>query len=566
MAEQEVSRRSFLTSLAAAGAAVAGAGLVACTPKADKPKEGAAGQTPTIAWDKEADFVVVGSGTAAWGAVKAAHLGLSVIVLEKSPTWWGGTSATCSGCLWLPCNYLMDEFGRPDDRGEAIKFMKIMANGQVADDVIESFVDNSPELALFGRDVINAQWGLMEETKAWGPLPIYIYDDRGGDICRSLNTEVPDWGNGSAGAAGFLWSQLHDKLIELGGEIIMGAEGKKLIQDETGAVIGIEAETEAGTIRVHANKGVLLGTGGFDYNEEYRHAFLKVPIINSCTVSTDTGDGITMGMQVGAQMRGLSNVYGEGIWLSPKDYTGPDMFIHNLDDRDSTFSPRSNPNSIIVNKHGRRFGNESSSYCVWNRAYESFDTGHLDENWEGYFIADKTYTEHYVLPLASRMDHSANASDIGFVPDAYVQADTLEELAEKLGIDKDGLIDSVKRYNEYCKEGKDYDFARGESVWGQFVGCDRTDRTDLVNKAMGPIENPPFYATMILPGSLGTSGGLVINANAQVLDWNNKPIKGLYASGLAALSVFGTGYPGCGAPIGSGSVMSFAAAKHAATL
>jgi 3-oxosteroid 1-dehydrogenase len=140
------------------------------------------------------------------------------------------------------------------------------------------------------------------------------------------------------------------------------------------------------------------------------------------------------------------------------------------------------------------------------------------------------------------------------------QADTLEALARKIGVDAEGLAATVARFNGFAREGVDRDFRRGESAYDHFYG----DPDHKPNPNLGAIEKPPFYAIEVFPGSIGTKGGPKVDVDAQVLDVEGAPIRGLYAAGNVMAGVTGPGYPGAGSTIGTAMTFGYLAARHAA--
>ena len=119
---------------------------------------------------------------------------------------------------------------------------------------------------------------------------------------------------------------------------------------------------------------------------------------------------------------------------------------------------------------------------------------------------------------------------------------------------------SIERFNGFCRNGVDEDFGRGGRAFDRFHG----DPTVKPNANLGAIEKPPFYACRIVPGDVGTSGGLLTDENARVLRADGTPIEGLYACGNSAATVVGHTYPGAGASIGHSFIFGYRAALHMA--
>jgi 3-oxosteroid 1-dehydrogenase len=140
----------------------------------------------------------------------------------------------------------------------------------------------------------------------------------------------------------------------------------------------------------------------------------------------------------------------------------------------------------------------------------------------------------------------------------YQKDRTLAGLAEKIGIDPKGLVETVQRFNRYARSGKDLDFRRGETL----QDCYYSVKAKGPNPSLAPLEKPPFYAVKIYPGDLGTKGGMRTNTHARVLAEQGEVIGGLYAAGNCSAVVMGRTYPGAGGTIGPAMTFGFLAAEH----
>jgi hypothetical protein len=217
------------------------------------------------------------------------------------------------------------------------------------------------------------------------------------------------------------------------------------------------------------------------------------------------------------------------------------------------FAIRSLPHSIIVNRKGERFVNEALNYNDMMKPFFTFDPVSYDRpNLPAWLIVDQNYRDKYMLVTLLPGMKS---------PDWLPRANSLDELAQQIGIDQVGVKKTVERFNQLAREGVDEDFRRGESAYDHFYG----DPEHKPNPNLGVIEKPPFYALPIYPGSIGTKGGPKVNVNAQVVRPGGAPIEGLYAAGNVMAGVTGPGYPGAGSTIGTGMTFGFIAAKHAAS-
>lgn len=528
-----VSRRGFLkkTAMLTAGAAAAGA-LAACAPT------GAAKTAQK--WDKEVDLLVVGSGTVIMAAIAGKDAGLeSVLVIEKGPAF-GGTSALSGGGMWIPLNYAEAAEGIEDNREDVLKYLKNVTAGQTTDELLESYVDNAPTMLEWLRDSHGYSFG-VGGTQYNDYYQVDGYRARGRSIFPLKDGQ-------SAGGAGF-WELLKATATELGVEIMMETPGKRLILNDAGEVAGVIAESAGKEIAIKAKHGVVLGTGGFDFNKDMVSAYLRGPIQCSNAVRTNTGDGQLMGQAIGADLRNMNESW--GVPFFPVD-------LEAMRGEADWQMYRGRPGAIVVNKHGERFGNEACSYELFQRAFYSWDSGAFEwRNIPAYFICDSSFTERYFLPGSNYTP--------GVIPEFMQTYETLEDLAAGTGIDVDGLLATVEAFNANAEEGKDPIWHRGEFDFDLGTAGD-TSRTDLKNICLAPIAQGPFYVGQYGPGTCGTSGGLRINKDAQVLNVWGEVIPRLYAVGNTCGSAFGAAYPGGGSTIGQGTVFGMLAARHAAAL
>jgi succinate dehydrogenase/fumarate reductase flavoprotein subunit len=338
-------------------------------------------------------------------------------------------------------------------------------------------------------------------------------------------------------------------LDEMGVEVLLETPAKKLIVNDEGEVIGVFADFNGKQIAIKANKGVVLGTGGFDFNRKWTLEFLRGPIFFSNAVQTNTGDGHMMGMELGASLANMNENWGlPGFVLDFDKMQGEvDWALY-----------RGKPGAIVVNRFGERIGNEASTYDLFQRAFYTYDTGNFEwRNIPSFFIADSNFAEHYRFPVTQKPE---------VAPDWMIKADTLEELAQKLEIDMAGLQATLDVFNPNAEEGVDPIWHRGEYPFDIDSSGDYLGRTDLKNPCLAPIVKPPFYGAPYYPGTCGTNGGLEINKNGQVLHVNGNPISRLYAVGNVSGGVMGACYPGAGGTLGAGFTFGYLAAKHALAL
>ncbi|SOB99215.1 succinate dehydrogenase/fumarate reductase flavoprotein subunit [Ureibacillus xyleni] len=539
--------------------------------------------TGSIQWDKEVDVIVLGSGGAALtAAVAAAENGANVLVLEKTHQI-GGTTAYSGGVPWIPLNHYMKEAGFEDNREDAITFIKRLSLGRADDHMIETFVDKGHEIIKFLHD--------NTPVKFTTPLSYPEYYKRMDEALkngtRSLDpapfdlNEIGEWGallrqnpifppltleeGGAVGGIDFqlvaermqknivtmgrsLVASLFKACLDRGVETLIETAGKDLVINNDGQVIGVVAETKDGEIlHFAASKGVILASGGFEWNKQLIKAFLKAEITHPVTPPGNEGDALMMAMKAGAALANMSEAWWYPAMVDPT-FEYEDHVMAQLG------SGRNGPNSIIVNKYGRRFVHEGTTYNDMPRSFFNFDPVKMEFPNEApvWLIFDQQLKDSQLIITMMPGDPA---------PEWVDQADSIRALAEKIGVDPDGLEDEIRKWNEYCEQGEDPDFHRGTIQFEALTTGGGSPENNL-----GKIEKGPFYALPIYLGALGTNGGPKINENGQVVDFKGEPIKGLYAAGNASANPLGPIYPSAGGTIGPAMVFGFLAGQHAANL
>jgi hypothetical protein len=186
------------------------------------------------------------------------------------------------------------------------------------------------------------------------------------------------------------------------------------------------------------------------------------------------------------------------------------------------------------------------------KAFFAFEPNAYERpNLPAWLVFDHAYLEKYALMTVMPGQPA---------PEWLTRADTLDELAAKLGVDARGLAQTVDRFNGLAVEGVDPDFGRGASLYDRFYG----DPDHQPNANLGTITKKPFYALEVHPGAIGTKGGARVNVDAQVLRVDGAPIPGLYAAGNVMAGVTGAGYPGAGSTIAAAMTFGYLAGRHAA--
>ena len=540
----------------------------------------------------EFDVVVVGSGAAGMtAALTAAHHGLRVVVIEKTDRF-GGSTARSGGGLWLPGNEVLRKAGVRDTPGRARAYLAYVAGDGVTQARQRALLDHGPAMLAFVRasTPVDFAWvpgyadyypeapGGLAQGRSIEPVPL---DGRvlGAELAR-LNPAYAPAPNGiTITQADYRWLSLGPRhpramlatakilgrmartrllrqpMLSLGQALAAGLRAGLLarevpvwlgtpmtgLQMTDGRVTGVEVTRDGRPALIRAGRGVVLAAGGFEHNEQMRRRYQRQPIGTEWTTGAagNTGDAITAGDAAGAALDLMDDAWwGPSIPLSGGPYF--------------CLAERSLPGCLLVNGAGQRFVNESAPYV--DAVHAMYD-GHCDAvpHIPSWLITDQRYRNSYVFaglpprkPLPRRW----------YAAGAVYRAPTVAELADQVGIDPAALAKTVVRFNEFAQAGRDEDFHRGNSAYDRYY----SDPRRRPNPCLAPLDTPPFYAVKIVPGDLGTKGGLRTDERARVLRADGTPIAGLYAAGNTSAAVMGHSYAGAGATIGPAMTFGYLAA------
>lgn len=541
-------------------------------------------------WDYEVDFLVAGTGAAGLtAAITAKRNGLETLVVESTGKW-GGTTAISGGGLWLPNNPLMKEAGVSDSIEEAFDYM----NDTIGD--VGPWTSPERKMAfLTGIDhYVNM---LSDEGIKWTrakDYPDYYPDLPGGRIGRGLEVEpfnvrkLGEWrktmrislpaplktddfwllsrawstpdgfvrgarfvfrtlgslltGQLKYGMGGALAGSLMHIVLEQDTPVWLNSPIVDLISDE-GVVKGAVIEQDGKQVYVRTRRGVMLAAGGFARNKEWR---LKYHGVEGWSAAPDgqLGQGITVGESAGGALGMMDDAWWGATTATP-DGGEQHGFILN---------ERSDPWSIVVDQKGSRYLNESESYIDFGHHMLEHDK--VSPAIPSWLVTDHRHTTHFLNSTLMIPGAKQKLSDKG----ELVTAKTLDELADKMGVEKETFLATIERFNGFAREGVDHDFERGRTAYDRYYG----DPLVKPNPNLGTIEKGPFMAIKVYPGDLNTKGGLITDADSRVLREDGSVIEGLYAAGNNTASVMGHTYPGPGSTIAPASVFAFLGALHAA--
>ncbi len=554
---------------------------------------------------QECDVVVVGSGGAGMvAALAAAHQGLSTILIEKA-SHYGGSTARSGGGLWIPNNEVLKRDGVEDTPQAARTYLHGIVGDIVEPERIDTYLERGPEMLSFvlkhtplkmcwvpgysdyypeaqggrpgGRSIepkpfnagkLGPDMAGLEPAYGKVPLNVVVMQQdyvrlnqlrrhpRG--VLRSLKVGSRTiWarvtGKNLVGMGRALIGPLRIGLRQAGVPVRLNTALTDL-HVEDGAVRGVYVrDTGAAEISepalIKARRAVILTSGGFEHNEQMRVKYQRAPITTEWTVGAqaNTGDGIIAAEKLGASLELM-----EDAWWGPTvPLVGAPWFA---------LSERNSPGSIIVNMSGKRFMNESMPYveaCHHMYGGKYGQGPGPGENIPAWLVFDQQYRDRYIFAgLQPGQRIPRKWLDSGVI----VRADTLEELAGQTGLPADVLLSTVQRFNGFAASGVDEDYHRGESAYDRYYG----DPTNKPNHNLGEINHPPFYAAKMVPGDLGTKGGIRTDKHGRALRDDGSVIEGLYAAGNVSAPVMGHTYPGPGGTIGPAMTFGYLAALHIA--
>ncbi len=531
-----------------------------------------------MSWDHEVDVVVLGSGGAALtAALTAAVAGASVEVFEKAPTV-GGTTAVSGGVVWIPAHNRSPDGELTVD--DALRYLRAQSLDAMDDTLVETFVRTGPAMLDFVEANSNVRFEIATGFPDYRPelpggqpgggrslIPVPFDLDRLGEWAIRITAFPIDFSNVGfdaetrarlhaaaddqpgnlcvAGAA--LIAGLLNGLLDAGATVHINARAEQLIA-EAGEIIGVQVALPEGSIRVRARRGVILGTGGFEWDPALAQAFLRGPMHGAVSPPYNTGDGLRMAMAHGADLANM----GEAWWVPIVQIPGDT--IEGKPRSRSVRLERTRPRSIIVNAAGKRFVNEACDYNSMAGAFQYLDPRGGYVNDRAWMVFDSVHLQRYGF---------LGVEPGQLAPDWFCESADLAELAAKTGIDADGLTRTIEEWNRHVAAGADPDFGRGSSAYDGYWGDDSA--TTLAGKTLGPIDTAPYYAVPVRIGAMGTKGGPRTDQDGRILHVSGEPIPGLFAAGNAMGGVTGRAYGGAGGTIGPAMVFGYRAGHAAAT-
>ncbi|MBI2858211.1 MAG: FAD-binding protein [Chloroflexi bacterium] len=479
-----------------------------------------------IKWDLTADVVIVGFGGAGGIAAMAAQEeGADVLVLEKQPEQSHHTNTSMAGGSFL-C---------PSDVKGGVQYM-------------EEVCKVTEGLYWTDRDTIRAWIEYAADNIAW-------IEARGGSFLPPTPAEYPElpgfevmgrhrFRGMGFGFARYLAAQMKERKIGVAYE----TAARRFLADASGQVVGVEAERlvegKPERIKVRAGRGVILAPGGFEFNETMKLNYLRVYPTYFTGSEANTGDGVRMALEVGADLWHMNCASGHSVMKFP-DF--PIAFYallvpgEELSTRPDEVRKEAGRKCgyIITDRYGKRIVNEDRFRTNPPRHAYYYELASYDSQRlvyprvPSYWLFDRNRIEegrldkHRSGPSGPHKLYVWSADNSVEIEKGWiVTAPTVRELARKLGLSPDTLEGTVTTYNRFCEAGRDTDFGRNP--------------VDLT-----PLDRPPYCAVTLWPGGANTQGGPKRNTKGEVLNLDGEPIPGLYSAGELG-NIFGMLYSGAG--------------------
>lgn len=448
----------------------------------------------TVEWDGAYDVVVIGFGGAGAVAAKnAAEAGAKVLIVEKAPEGHEGGNTRYSGQMFA--------YGKGDVEATRAYYKALGGTRELPEGMLNVYTEKIADMANIvaeetGLDPVN-----FGDAKAVSTAVLF-YSPEYPEFPGSNSIEL--WATHQEGVSdGYLWSVLRKNVVAMSDNIDVWFDSPAvhLIQEPTTkTILGVQVERGGETLNIKADNGVVMALGGFENNAEMVETYLGLSDVSIMGSLYNTGDGIKMAMEVGADLWHMN------VWEGMGGSLGGVTAIIPEDQQVSTYAnymPPCNTGSVmLIAGDGSRFLNEA----------EFTRHGHIKHGdaWE-----NPHYPQHMYLLMSAENYQTALAYQVAF-PENYeytYTGNTIEELAAAIGADAATLADTVAKFNTYAETGVDVEFGRSAESMKAF-----------------PAEGP-YYAVKMVPQMLNTQGGAKRNENAEVLSVEGTPIPHLYSAG-----------------------------------
>ena len=508
-------------------------------------------------WDLEADVVSIGSGIGGLSAAITAHdHGASAIVLERS-SQVGGVTALSMGEVWVAGNHHARTAGIADSFESGFRYLKRLSMGYGNDAAILNKVVHAQIALKYFEDQIGLKMQLIRDC------PDYYYQHCEDSVAEGRMLEVVpfpaqtlgEWQTKTRVSPQMPYGMSHHDMFAKGGVANIAKwdfalMGERLTNDErclgpglaayfvkgvldrdipmhTGAnveeligdgerVVGVRMTKDGKSLFVKAKRGVVIAVSSYERNQDLNKTLGQQLDLGSIVFSTVDGSNFRLAGPVGARIARVPDITSLGFVVpGEEDEEGAPMWR-------SALQTIGQPHTIVVNRKGKRFGNEAF-YRSFYYMIDIIDGGNQTHpNFPCWAIVDSQMREKY--PFGSIMPGQDWPKGFGVI------ANTIAELANKIGVDARGLQETIAKFNTHAEQGEDPEFQRGTHPWSAWMCGDPFHKP---NPTLGSLSKPPFYAVEMgrIGGSAIPAAGLLADQHCRAIDWNDKAIEGLYVAG-----------------------------------
>lgn len=546
-------------------------------------------------WDLEADVVALGSGIGGLSAAITAHEnGASAIVIERADEV-GGVTALSMGEVWVAGNHHAAELGIEDSVDSGFRYLQRLAMGYGSELAILNKVVHARQALAYFEERIGLR---MEAIRG---CPDYYYGATNDSVSEGRMLEClpfpgatlgEEWQRKTRLSPQMPYGLTHHDMFAKGGvanmmqwdfalmgerltkderclgpglaayfvkgaldrgiPLLTGASAEELIGDGT-RIVGVRVvragpSGEKRDLFVKANKGVVVAVSSYERNPELNKTLSQQLEMGSIVFSTVDGANFRLAGPTGARIARVPDITSLGIRVpGEEDGEGQPMYR-------SMLQVIGQPHTIVVNRAGKRFGNEAF-YRSFYYTIDQIDGGtQTHPNFPCWVVIDSQVREKY--PFASVMPGQDWPEGLGVV------AGSIRELASKIGIDPGALEQTVSTFNAHAERGEDPEFGRGTHPWSAWMCGDPNQKP---NPNLGPLVKAPFYAVELerLGGSAIPAAGLLTDVHCRVVDWHDRPIPGLYAAGNSVARMETGAVMQSGVSNARGMTHGWLAARHA---
>lgn len=541
-------------------------------------------------WDLVADVVSVGSGGGGLAAAITAHdHGASSLVLERTAQV-GGVTAYSLGEVWVPGNRYAAALGIQDSIESGLRYIKRLSMGYGDDVLMLNQAIHAPVVIDYFAEKIGLKMMVIRNC------PDYYYGFAEDSVAEGRLLEVEpfpaqtlgEWQEKTRVSPHVLYGMTHEDMFKNGGPANIkrwdfSVMSERLAKDERclgaglvayfvkGAldrgiplhtqvaveeligdgerIVGVRATKDGKNLFVKANRGVVIAVSSYERNRSYAKTIGQQLEVQSVVMPEVDGAHLRLAGKFGARIARVPDVTMLGFRVPGEELQEGVPLWRN------TMAYMGLPHTIVVNRAGKRFANEAFYRSIFF-AIDIIDGGTQEHpNFPCWLILDHQARTKY--PLGPLMPEQPIPDTVG------VTAGSIEELADKTGIDKEGLVKTIAKFNEYSAKGEDPEFRRGAYPWGAYMSGDRFNKP---NPNLGPIEQAPFYAIKLsrLASSGIAAAGLMTDQHCRVMGWDGQPIEGLYAAGNSVARLDNGAVMQSGVSNARGMTHGYLAGRHAA--